>query len=313
MAPHSPLPNLTVQQLDYLVAAVDRPTHAEAADHLGVTPSALSQGLTELGRRLGVELFERRGRTLEPRAEAAPIIAHARRVIADTAELASHVADLRAGRTGRVRLGMIDVAAVHHFAAPLHDLRVELPDVDLWLTVAPSSELLAGVLEGRLDAAVIVTPDGQGLLEGLEVTAAVDEPLYVYAGPEPVGVFAEGIDPLRPATWGPWVAFPTASHTSQLIGREIRRLGGDYDVVAESHQPDVLKEMVDLGMGWVVLPAVQAETPVRPLRRVSDTPLLTRRLSLVRRDTLLPSPALADVLGRLVDGARTGGAAPLTP
>ena len=44
------LPNLTVQQLDYLVAVVDAPTWADAAARLGVTPSALSQGLAEFER-----------------------------------------------------------------------------------------------------------------------------------------------------------------------------------------------------------------------------------------------------------------------
>ncbi len=57
-----PLPQLTIQQLDYLVAVADHATWAEAAASLGVTPSALSQGLAELERRLGIGLFERVGR-----------------------------------------------------------------------------------------------------------------------------------------------------------------------------------------------------------------------------------------------------------
>ena len=44
----TPLPNLSVQQLEYLLAAANHPTRAAAAEQLGVTPSALTQGLTEL-------------------------------------------------------------------------------------------------------------------------------------------------------------------------------------------------------------------------------------------------------------------------
>jgi len=57
-----PLLNLTVQQLAYLVAVADHETFSEAASSLGVTTSALSQGLAELERRLGLSLFERQGR-----------------------------------------------------------------------------------------------------------------------------------------------------------------------------------------------------------------------------------------------------------
>ena len=131
MPPRRVLPNLTVQQLDYLVAAVDHDTHADAAAALGVTPSALSQGLSELGRRLGIDLFERAGRSMRVRPEAAPVVKLARRVVADTTELANYADDLRAGRAGRVRLGMIDVAAVHHFADTLHTLRTDRPDVEM--------------------------------------------------------------------------------------------------------------------------------------------------------------------------------------
>ena len=56
------VPNLTVQQLEYLVAVADAPTWAVAASVMGVTPSAMSQGLAELERRVGIPLFERDGR-----------------------------------------------------------------------------------------------------------------------------------------------------------------------------------------------------------------------------------------------------------
>ena len=45
------LPNLTVQQLEYLVAAAASLTRAAAATGLGVTPSALTQGLADLPRQ----------------------------------------------------------------------------------------------------------------------------------------------------------------------------------------------------------------------------------------------------------------------
>ena len=42
------LPNVSTAQLSYLVAITRHRTWAEAAASLGVTPSALSQGIAEL-------------------------------------------------------------------------------------------------------------------------------------------------------------------------------------------------------------------------------------------------------------------------
>ena len=71
MADTPTLPNLTVQQLEYLVAVAAAPTRAAAAATVGVTPSALTQGLAELERRVGVPLFERHGRLTRLRPQAA--------------------------------------------------------------------------------------------------------------------------------------------------------------------------------------------------------------------------------------------------
>ena len=73
------LPDLSIRQLEYLVAVDEAATWARAAALVGVSPSALSQGLAELERRLGVALFDREGRRRQLRPAAVPVVAHARR------------------------------------------------------------------------------------------------------------------------------------------------------------------------------------------------------------------------------------------
>ena len=81
------LPNISVQQLDYLVAVHEASTWGDAATAVGVTPSALSQGLAELERRLGVALFDRDGRRRVPTEAAATVLDHAHAVLARTHDL----------------------------------------------------------------------------------------------------------------------------------------------------------------------------------------------------------------------------------
>src|SRR6188768_557323 len=109
------LPDISLRQLEYLVAVADAPSWAIAAERTGVSASALSQGLAELERRVGVALFERDGRRRLVRPSAAPVVTHARQVLALTADLADWSDRMTSGHAGRLRLGMIDAAAVIHF------------------------------------------------------------------------------------------------------------------------------------------------------------------------------------------------------
>ncbi len=284
------LPDLTIRQLEYLVAVDAAPTWAAAAAGLGVTPSALSQGLTELERRLGVTVFERRGRRRALRDEMTPVIAHARAVLGLTSDLASWADRTRSGRTGPLRLGMIDASATGHHSEVLHDFRRRRPDVELRLTVAPSAELLAGLVDAEIDLAVCVAPPRPA--SGIDVEVVATDEMVVYA---PAGAdHAAGLQ-----RWGPWVLFPRGSHTRALVDEALAGLGAaPLEVVAESHQPEVLAAMVRLGLGWTVLPRIQAGGP-EPLEPIAGEPLVCRHLVAARRRDGVPRPVVDDVLRAL--------------
>ncbi|MBO30804.1 MAG: hypothetical protein CL439_05260 [Acidimicrobiaceae bacterium] len=88
-----------------------------------------------------------------------------------------------------------------------------------------------------------------------------------------------------PKKWGPWVSFPKGSHTREVIASSLAALGASYEVTAESNQPEVLAEMVRLGLGWAVLPSAQAKTGIENLIPIKKTPLAIRRLVLMRRSS----------------------------
>ena len=282
---------LTTQHLDYLVAIDEHPTWAQAAMSCGVSASALSQGLAELERRIGVPLFDRVGRSRVLTSGAAEVLSYAKRVVAQTHDLQRWADATKEGEVGDLRVGMIDVAAISHFPKQLREFRSRFPSVDLRLSVSGSSSLADKLGAGVLDLAVIVEP--MTPIEGLVVTELLSEPLAVYA--------PDGQEHRKPADWGPWVTFPATSHSRAWIRQELAALGADFEVVAESHQPEVLSEMVKLGMGWTVLPVSQAETGLTPLVRARQRPLLKRQLVVARREGALPHPGVDQLLSLLTN------------
>ncbi|MEM9464763.1 MAG: LysR family transcriptional regulator [Actinomycetota bacterium] len=283
------LPDLSIRQLEYLVAVSTEPSWADAAATVGVSPSALSQGLSELERRVGVPLFDRDGRrrTLRPAAE--PVLAHARQVVALTGDLADWAERTRTGRAGELRVGMIDAAAVGHYPDLLRRFRDEHPGLHLTLRVAPSGELLDEVEAGDLDLAVVVEGHGR---RGVRTESLRREPLAVFTP-------TRGL-PRRVEDWGPWVLFAEGSHTRAIAESALRRLGAPTTIVAESNQPEVLRTMVELGVGSTVLPVVQAGPAFGPGRVIAE-----RTLVLARRDGTAADPAaemLADALRTAASG-----------
>ena len=87
--------------------------------------------------------------------------------------------------------------------------------------------------------------------------------------------------------------------TRDLIGKALRSLRAPFDVVAESNQPEVLSEMVLIGMGWTVLPRIQAARPPASLTPVQQTPLLKRTLVAAPRHPGLANPAAIELTEEL--------------
>jgi len=63
------------------------------------------------------------------------------------------------GRAGRLRVGMIDAAAVEHCAEQLRSFRRSNEGVDLLLSVAPQRSSSIGSLAANVDLAVVVEPE----------------------------------------------------------------------------------------------------------------------------------------------------------
>ncbi len=270
---------LTTAQLKYLVAASTHSTLKEAAAELGVSPAALTQGIQEVERRMQIPLFERDGKSLRPIQSALPVFDYASEMVRRTAQIETWLDGFQGAEFGKVRVGMIDSAATHYYPRQVKAFLSKHQAIDFSLTVNPSSQLLDLLIAGKIDAAVVVKPAADH--EGLKVENLIQEDIFIYSPP----------NTLDKAEWGPWVSFPKSSHTRRIISKELAKQEIGFEPVAESHQPEVLAEMVNLGLGWAALP--ESASGVDKLQRVSNKPLCSRQLVLATIADAPYNPALA--------------------
>src|SRR5712675_3003257 len=140
-------------ELKAFAAIVERASFARAADHLGLSASALSQTIRQLETRLGVRLLNRTTRSVAPTEAGARLY---ERITPMMQELDAAVAEAVAatGRTaGTLRINTPGMAAKKLIAPRLGRFHRAHPDVVLDIVI---DDGLSDIVAGRFDAGIRV-------------------------------------------------------------------------------------------------------------------------------------------------------------
>jgi DNA-binding transcriptional LysR family regulator len=172
---------MTLQQLQYVLAAVEHGSFTSAAVSLRMAQPSLSEQIRALEGELGVRLFTRTARGLVPTEACLSLRPHAERVMAEVAALRESVADVREIRGGTVSFGTFGLAGDYLLGDLVQDMRARHPDVRVRLVGRNSAEVADGVREGALEAGLVVLPVDDA---GLDVRPVFrEEVLYASADP----------------------------------------------------------------------------------------------------------------------------------
>jgi DNA-binding transcriptional LysR family regulator len=140
-------------ELKAFAAVVERASFARAAEHLGLSPSALSQTIRQLETRLGVRLLNRTTRSVAPSASGellyqriAPLFREMEAAVTEASEATGRV-------SGTLRINTLGIAARHVIAPRLARFHQAHPGVVLDIVV---DDALADIVAGRFDAGIRV-------------------------------------------------------------------------------------------------------------------------------------------------------------
>jgi DNA-binding transcriptional LysR family regulator len=140
-------------ELKAFVAVVERGSFARAAEHLGLSPSALSQIIRQLEGRIGSRLLNRTTRSVAPSASGeqlyhrlAPLFREMDVAVAEASEAAGQM-------SGTLRINTLGIGARTIIAPRLARFHQAHPDVVLDIVV---DDALTDVVTGRFDAGIRV-------------------------------------------------------------------------------------------------------------------------------------------------------------
>ncbi len=135
---------------------------SEAARHLFVTQSAVSQSVKQLEGLLGVELFVRGKRSVAPSVEARQLYEMIAPAIGTICEAEERIDRLKRLDDGFLRVGAADTVARHFLLPYLKRWNELYPNVRLQVINRTSTEAFALLSAGKLDVAFVNSPVDTG-------------------------------------------------------------------------------------------------------------------------------------------------------
>ena len=144
--------------LNLVLAIADTRSITRGAEREALALAAASKRLSDLEARLGVALFERRARGVEPTEAGRALVRHVRSLNMQLHALESEVVEFAHGIKGHLRI-VAGAGAISECLPP--DLAAFLqahPQIRISLEDQTSAEVQAAVAEGRADVGIFVPP-----------------------------------------------------------------------------------------------------------------------------------------------------------
>ncbi|UXN75486.1 LysR substrate-binding domain-containing protein [Devosia sp. A8/3-2] len=299
--------SLTLKQLRYAIAVAETNHFGRAATACNISQPALSQQIRAIEEFCGTPLFDRLNRAVRPTPFGREFIERARRVV-DGADAPAAFAIGQAGNPERpIRFGLIPTVAPYLLPEIFPALTAGLPGLDFAVSENRTEALIAGLVDGSLDIALIGTdaPD-----HGPKLTSAAlfDDPFVLATSRDEKTAAPVALSTLAPER----ILLLDEGHCFRDQTIAACRL--DSDPSARTFAATSLSTIVEFvanGQGVTLLPQIalrkEATDPRIAIHQLVS-PGAGRRLSLVWREATPFADTFAQIAG-IIHETRAGQAA----
>lgn len=294
--------NLNLNALRTLAVVMDLGSFSEAGRVLGYTQSAISQQIGSLERSMGLQLFERRARTIHPTEAARYVYARAEGLTGLVVQLEQDIARLSAGQAGRIRIGFFISAGPRLLPNALARFMVRRRDVQVALHEGEPEENLLLMLRGELDVALVFRYDGIPAKwpSELRVLSLMTDPMLViasrthrFAGREVVA--------LADLAEEQWISTSTGTDGHEFLVRTTAQSGYEPNCGLRVNDFDAIQGLVKTSLGVALIPKL-AYVPNEDVITLPVPGLPQRHIAAVTR-SVEPTPLIASFVAAVRDTA----------
>lgn len=281
--------NVTLRQLRAFVSIYRARSITRAAIELGITQSATSLLIQQLEAQLGVKLFDRTTRAVQPTAAADEALEVAERMLNDAHGLSRRMRDLSEARAGRVALLASAGTASALMPRVLAKFRAVHPDIEIDMRDVAADDLVPRMTLGDAEFAI---GSVEGEIADMTIEALTSGRLSA------IGPRTAEFEARRSLTWDelaqrPTIAMRRDTRIRMQIDQALDREGKRFVPAYEVSLINTALAMTAQGLGLAILPATMLPSDQFPtlIARPLTRPAITRHVSLLRRKGRTLSPA----------------------
>jgi DNA-binding transcriptional LysR family regulator len=280
---------MDIQNLRAFIAVAERSSFSAAAVDLHLTQPAVSKRIALLEAELDTALFDRVGRRAHPTQAGQKLLHHARSILRQLDLAEQDIRDLAVSVSGSLNLATSHHIGLHHLPPVLRAFLDRYPHVRLNIAFTDSEKAHEAVLRGDIELAVITLAPNEAA--NIDARCVWPDPLAFVAGPEhslcrhnnptlsDLGNYANVLPGLD-------------TYTGQIVKRLFQQQGQTLDTLMTTNYLETIKMMVNVGLGWSVLPRSMLDASLVDL--MVETPPLCRQLGyIVHRKHSLSNAAKA--------------------
>jgi DNA-binding transcriptional LysR family regulator len=219
---------LKTRQLLLLIALDEQRNIHRASEELHMTQPAASKQLKDLEEMLGVQLFERQPRGMEPTIYGETMIRHARMALTSLSLAHEDIVAIKAGLSGQVDIGTIMTPGIALLPQAITRTKQQAPRLRIGVEMEQSNILLEQLQRGRLDFMIGRIPE-RSSAEGLSYEELGDEPACAVVRIGHPLLKARNLS-LRDIAHQPWILPPQGSILRARCELMFRRAGLDVPV-----------------------------------------------------------------------------------
>jgi len=267
---------LEVRRLRLLRELSGRGTIAEVADALHLSPSSISQQLSQLEREVGVPLLRKAGRRLELTPAAEVLVEHTERILSQLEEAESAAVGVSGEASGTLRIAVFQSAAIAFMPRLLAELAAAHPRLRVTMSQREPGEGLRETAGHEFDLVIAEQYPHHAAPRhpSLDRVPLTSDSLHLAV---PVGGDAfDGVESIEQASRLPWVMEPQGAASRHWAEQLCRQAGFEPDVRFETDDLQAHVALIESGNAVAVLPDLML-VPRRPSARLVDLPGNPRR------------------------------------